>query len=134
MPQLQSGRQGWKLHDLRSGHHVREAGEGNCKNGQVPDLLPAGGVRLHKGLLVRRFAGLTILYLLIIILEWHLLDMWFATARAAAPPTSSEGAINCNQTRPSFMVRSSVDSKVYRIDVCAVADSAEGEDFRTEAK
>jgi hypothetical protein len=80
--------------------------------------------------LLVKIAGVVVLYLLMAVLEWHLLDMWLATARAATPTP----AINCNHNRPSFLVKSSADGKTYRIDVCAVADSAEGEDFRTEAK
>jgi hypothetical protein len=51
-----------------------------------------------------------------------------------AVPISPPRPIDCNHSHPAFLVKSSVDSKTYRIDVCAVADSAEGEDFRTEAK
>lgn len=39
--------------------------------------------------------------------------------------------IRCDRVRPMIRVRSSVDTQVYRVDICAVADSAEGEDFRT---
>jgi hypothetical protein len=50
------------------------------------------------------------------------------------PAPASRIAANCQTVRPLILVRSSVDAKFYRIDVCAVADSSEGEDFRTEAK
>jgi hypothetical protein len=50
------------------------------------------------------------------------------------PATASRIAANCQTARPMILVRSSVDSKLYLVDVCSVADSASGEDFRTEAK
>ena len=51
---------------------------------------------------------------------------------ARKPAPAPRIAANCQTERPMILVRSSVDAKTYRIDVCAIADSAEGEDFRTE--
>lgn len=42
--------------------------------------------------------------------------------------------IDCNKHRPQIRVRSSVDGNFYDVDVCAVTDSAEGEDFRQPVK
>lgn len=50
------------------------------------------------------------------------------------PAPASKIAANCATSRPMIAVRSSVDTKLYQIDVCAVADSAEGTDFRVEIK
>jgi len=54
--------------------------------------------------------------------------------RLAPVSATVPALINCTQHRPQIRVRSSNDNKIYTIDVCAVADSASGEDFRTEAK
>jgi hypothetical protein len=51
---------------------------------------------------------------------------------ARKPATAPRIAVNCDHERPQIAVRSSVDNKLYRIDVYAVADSASGEDFRSE--
>jgi len=41
--------------------------------------------------------------------------------------------VNCQvyAQRPRILVRSSADYKLYWVDICSVADSANGEDFRT---
>lgn len=68
-----------------------------------------------------------------------LASLWLVlrSARLIAVPTPAPApriAVDCAQASPKFVVRSSVDRKIYAIDVCAVADSAEGEDFRQEMK
>jgi hypothetical protein len=50
------------------------------------------------------------------------------------PVPAPKTAVNCATSRPMILVRGSADSKLYLVDVCSVTDSAEGEDFRTEAK
>lgn len=54
---------------------------------------------------------------------------------AARKPASASSVapkpIDCAKVRPQIRVRGSVDGSIYSIDICAVADSAEGEDFRT---
>jgi hypothetical protein len=42
--------------------------------------------------------------------------------------------VDCAKKRPQVRVHSSSDGKFYDVDVCAVADSSEGEDFRSEVK
>ena len=59
--------------------------------------------------------------------------LWLAFLKAytivAAPVPAN--TINCNKSRPNIRVQSS-EGKRYAIDVCSIADSASGEDFRTE--
>jgi hypothetical protein len=54
------------------------------------------------------------------------------------PARASRTVPDCNEPAiyNTFIVhaRSSVDRKVYGVQICAILDSAEGEDFRTEAK
>jgi hypothetical protein len=50
-------------------------------------------------------------------------------AKAAIPPPRP---IVCSTMRPQILVKSSMDGKTYKVDVCSIAESAEGEDFRTE--
>lgn len=70
-----------------------------------------------------------------LILASLLLALGSARPTAARKPApASRIAANCSASRPMILVRSSADSKLYLVDVCSVADSAEGEDFRTEAK
>jgi hypothetical protein len=61
----------------------------------------------------------------------------FALKGAGTMQEESRGEIvhtpvDCAKQRPQVRVKSSADSNFYDIDVCAVADSSYGEDFRHE--
>ena len=62
-----------------------------------------------------------------------LLIFWLtlSVAHIAGSMPPPRRIIDCNKVRPHTWVISSVDQKHYDVDVCGVADSAEGEDFRT---
>ena len=60
------------------------------------------------------------------------LSGWTEKGRAvAATPVRP---IDCDKVQPQILVKSSFDGKLYKIDICAVATSAAGEDFRVEVR
>jgi hypothetical protein len=50
------------------------------------------------------------------------------------PATVTKSYIDCAHSRPQIRVKSSNDNNFYDVDLCAVADSASGEDFRVLVK
>jgi hypothetical protein len=89
------------------------------------DLLPTEGLQVHEGLLVK--------YIGVFLLTCLLWLGFLKTYTIFAKPVPAN-TIDCRKVSPHIRVHSSVDEKTYTIDVCAVADSAEGEDFRVEIK
>lgn len=57
---------------------------------------------------------------------------YFRPVAASSKPTSVK--YDCSRVNPQIYATSSVDHKTYRVDICSIVDSAEGEDFRTEVK
>ncbi len=92
---------------------------------KVPSLLPSKGVLMHQRLLLIMLRTIVLL-----ILGLFIFNTWKAHSIPPPPPRP----IDCDKVQPQILVKSSFDEKLYKIDICAVATSAAGEDFRVAVK
>src|SRR5690242_14163329 len=106
---------------------MRTTWKRNFQDREVPNVLPSESLRLHKRLQLDFAVKLLWTLLLVGILGF---GMHFLERELDASTTPGKGmvAINCTKEQPKILTLSSVDKKFYRVDVCSVADSAEGED------